>query len=87
MTERNEANAAIGNALEAWVTSLLSVDGESVGVIGDWVAVVAMVDVRSDGTPVAEYYVALKDGSLLPHVAAGLMSRGIDELAGMEEED
>lgn len=81
------SNEAIGEALESWVNGLPSEDGESVGVLGDWVAVVAMVDIGSEGQPVCNYYVAVKGGSMLPHVANGLLSRGMDELAELENDD
>ncbi len=83
--EQEDASQAIGASLEAWVNSLPSDDGESVGILGDWVAVVCMVDVTPEGVPVANYYIALKDGQMLPHVAHGLLVRGADELDGLEE--
>lgn len=75
----------IGQALEAWVSSLPfeGKPGEGPGILGDWIAVVAMVDVGPDGSPRAEYYVALRDGSMLGHVAKGLLRQGMDELADM----
>lgn len=86
MATPEEANQAIGDAVEAWVNTLEDeTDGQGPGVLGDWVVVACMVDVK-DGVPVGNYYVAMKTGNMLPHVAQGLLSRGIDELEGMEQD-
>lgn len=75
-----EANEAVTEALEGWVASL-PFDGDGgPGVMGDWIAVLSMVDVRADGTPMAQYYIAMKDGTMLPHIAGGLLRQGLIEL-------
>jgi hypothetical protein len=82
MITPDEANAAVQDALEAWVHSLEDqTEGKGPGIVGDWVAVMTMVDVTPDGHPVAQYYVAMKGRSMLPHVVEGLLQKGIDELA------
>jgi hypothetical protein len=85
--EQQEANRGVAVALEEWVSKLpdRTEAGGGVGMLGDWMAVVCMVDVREDGVPVCQYYLAMRDGNMLPHVAAGLLSRGLDELAASEE--
>jgi hypothetical protein len=69
-----EANAQVARSLEEWVSSLPFEGGGDVGVLGDWLAIVCMVSVDSEGDPRAEYYLCMKDGSLLPHVAEGLLA-------------
>jgi hypothetical protein len=72
---------AVGDALEAWVNGLPDDDGAvsgsgDIGVLGDWMAVVSMVRVSSEGVPVTEYYLCMKDGSMLPHMCLGLIEVG-----------
>lgn len=70
-----EANNAIGRSLSEWVNALpAEVEGQDVGILGDWMAVVSMVTVDDEECPRAEYYLAMKDGTLLPHVAEGLLA-------------
>jgi hypothetical protein len=80
----SELHDAIGSDLEKWVNALpadeLS-EGEDVGILGDWIAVVSMVSVRSDGVPVTQYYLCMKGGNMLPHAAIGLLHIG----AGLAE--
>lgn len=73
-------NEAVGNALEGWVNSLPFEGDWNPGILGDWVAVVCMVDVDSKGHPVCKYYLAMKEGNMLPHVIKGLLSQGLDEI-------
>jgi hypothetical protein len=78
-----EANEAVARSLEEWVAALpAEVAGENQGMIGDWLAIVCMVAVDGEGDPRAEYYLVMKDGTLLPHVAEGLLqiaARKVDE--------
>jgi hypothetical protein len=79
MTSRE--NEAIGQAFENWVGSLSDeTEGRGFGMLGDWLAVVSMVVVDEEGDPRVKYYVALRDGSMLPHVAKGLLYQGLEEL-------
>jgi hypothetical protein len=70
----------IGSKLEGWVNSLPSDEtvenAGDIGIIGDWIAVVSMVRVNAEGIPVTEYYLCMKDGTLLPHIALGLIRIG-----------
>ena len=77
MTE--EANDAIGQALEKWVESLPSADGHPIGILGDWACVMGMVDVDSDGDARVQYYLAMKSGTMLPHVLVGLLHEGLNQ--------
>jgi hypothetical protein len=75
-----EFHDAVGAALENWVVNLPGDEtietGAEVGMLGDWLAVVSMVRVSSEGSPVTEYYLCMKDGTMLPHMALGLLSVG-----------
>lgn len=83
-----DANDAISAALEGWVASLEDgTEGQGPGVLGDWLAVVCMVDINSEGQPAAQYYLAMKGGAMLPHIAEGLLYRGIDELGSSTREE
>lgn len=78
---RDEANAHISEALEAWIAALPDeTEGQGIGVLGDWLAVVAMVNVDEQGDARVQYYVALKGGTMLPHIAEGLLRQGLREL-------
>ena len=83
----SEANRAIGESIERWVDSL-PFEGEAggTGILGDWIAVVCMVDVNAEGAPAAKYYLAMKDGTMLPHIAEGLLNQGISELSASDDE-
>lgn len=70
----------VGRALEEWVNGLPRGDDGDIGMLGDWIAVVCMVAVDDEGQPRAEYYLAMKDGALLPHIAQGLLAEGMDQL-------
>lgn len=86
MDTPDEANDKISSAMVNWVDSLLDMtDGGGIGVLGDWAAVVCMVDVREDGVPVSNYYLAFKGGNALPHIVSGLFHRGLQELRTMED--
>jgi hypothetical protein len=70
---------AVGAALENWVTNLPNADElepGDIGILGDWLAVVSMVRVNADGIPVTEYYLCMKDGTMLPHMALGMLQVG-----------
>ncbi len=56
-------------------------EGQSEGMLGDWVAVVCMVSVSPEGVPMAEYYLSMKDGAMLPHIIEGLLHKGIEQAA------
>lgn len=74
----------IGRAIEEWVGEL---DGEvDRGVLGDWLTIACYVSVDSKGNPTAQYYIAMRDGNLLPHVAEGLLVRAEAELDGLRSE-
>lgn len=76
-----EANDAISEAFEAWVGSLTDqTEGLGPGVLGDWLAVVSMVSVDSAGDPRVMYYLVMRNGTMLPHVAKGLLYQGLEEL-------
>jgi len=75
-----EYHDAVGDKLEKWVHGLPvdeTVSGEGdIGVLGDWMAIVSMVRVNNEGVPVTEYYLCMKDGSMLPHTCLGLIEVG-----------
>jgi hypothetical protein len=87
--EQVAASDAIGAALEKWVEVLpFAADSSGgIGVLGDWVAVVCMMDVNEEGQPVAQYYLAMKNGSSLPHTVDGLLRQGLSEMASNTSED
>jgi hypothetical protein len=90
MSELDKAtpNQLVGIALEQWVDSLEDhTEGQGIGMLGDWLAVVSMVDVRDDGVPVVNYYLAMRDGNMLPHVAEGMLRQGLKEMARNTVED
>lgn len=79
----------VGQAIEEWVTGL-PWEGEgppNVGVLGDWLAVACFVSVDSQGRPNAQYYLAMRDGSLLPHVAKGLIVEASEQLPGLRNDE
>jgi hypothetical protein len=79
---------AIGKAIEKWVTEL-PWEGEeprNEGMLGDWLAIACFVSVDGEGRPNAQYYIAMKDGTLLPHVAHGLLTQAEEELPSMRED-
>lgn len=76
----------VGEAIERWVNDLPKETDAGVGILGDWVAIACFVDVDSEGRPNAQYYVAMRDGTLLPHVAHGLLEQAAEELAGMKDD-
>ena len=80
------ANQGIQAALENWIAALpFEGEGNSPGVMGDWIAIVCMVDVDPmDGKPKAQYYLTMRDGALLPHVAKGLLNEGMDQVEMQE---
>jgi hypothetical protein len=83
----SEHNAALSEALETWVNSLpAEVIGEDIGMLGEWIAVVSMVSVDSEGDPRTEYYLAMRNGTMLPHVAIGLLYQGLEEVRGSRKE-
>jgi hypothetical protein len=86
----SEYHDAVGDALESWVHGLPPDEGVSgegdIGMIGDWIAIVSMVRVNEDGIPVTEYYMCMKDGTLLPHMALGLLSVGNHLIANQTAE-
>lgn len=80
---QSEANEAVSAALEAWVDSLPMDEPGGKGILGEWIAVVCMVDIN-DGVPGAQYYLAMRGGNMLPHTAEGLLRQGLTELASDE---
>jgi hypothetical protein len=50
------------------------------GMLGDWIVFGSVVKVDEDGDPDAQYFVAMTGGSLLQHVALGLVEKGKDVL-------
>jgi hypothetical protein len=74
------ARAKVQEALEEWVASLPMDGPGDVGLLGDWLAVVSMVAVDADGQPATEYYLVMRDGSMLPHVARGILYQGLEEM-------
>lgn len=75
-----EQSAKVHAAIEAYIAALPDSDGVDVGMLGDWLAVVSMVAVDDEGRPRTQYYLIMRDGSLLPHVALGLLQVGVDEV-------
>lgn len=80
----SEHNDRIGQAIEEWVQSL---PGEDPGILGDWIVVASMVAVDEQGTPRCEYYLGFRGGTMLPHVAKGLLSEGMDQVELSRSED
>lgn len=75
-----EANSAVGQALNEWVAALPDEEPDTdIGVLGDWLAVISMVRVNEHGQPVTQYYVTMRGGTMLPQVALGLLHQGIQE--------
>jgi hypothetical protein len=54
------------------------------GMLGDWILVSAVVRVDPEGEPDCQYSVALSNGSMLQHIAIGLLSKGVDTLEDCE---
>lgn len=54
------------------------------GMLGDWILISAVVRVDEDGEPDCRYSVAMRDGSMLQHIAVGLISKGLDTLEDCE---
>jgi hypothetical protein len=74
------ATEKIGQAIEEHIASLPDqTDGQGAGMLGDWIAVVSMVSVDDAGQPRTQYYLVMREGNMLPHVAKGLLYEGIDE--------
>lgn len=83
-----ESNLGISAAFEAWIESLEDkTDGQGRGMLGDWIAVVCMVEVDEEGDPRAQYYLAMKDGTMLPHIGEGMLRQGLKELEANRSEE
>lgn len=81
-----EDNQRVSQALEGWVQGLPNqTPGQGSGILGDWIAVVSMVAVSPEGHPVTEYYLCMKDGTMLPHIAKGLLYEGVDQVDAQRE--
>lgn len=86
--DRIEANRAIAASIEEWVGSLRDeTDGDGPGILGDWMTIACMVSVNEDGIPMAKYYLGMKDGAMLPHVAKGMLYQALEELGGSDGSD
>lgn len=82
-----ESSEAVARSLEEWVAALPEEEtGTDVGVLGDWLVIVSMVRVEADGQAVTQYYLTMKGGGMLPHVARGLLHQGLHELREVERE-
>lgn len=80
-----EHNAGVSKALEEWVAGLPFEGDGDIGILGEWIAVVTMVTVDSEGDPKVEYYLAMRNGTLLPHIATGLLHEGLDQARRMRQ--
>ena len=54
--------------------------------LGDVVVIAAGVTIDKLFRPCARYYLTFKEQAMLPHVALGLLGRGEEELARVEQE-
>lgn len=73
--ERRARSRQLHEALEQYL------DGQGFsGMLGDWVLVGSVVRVDPDGDPDCEYFVAMAGGSMLQHVAIGLLGKGVQVL-------
>lgn len=78
----------VGKAIEQWLANL-PWEGEGprdIGFLGDWLAIACFTSVDAAGHPTAQYYLAMKDGTLLPHVALGLLEQAAEEIPNMRNE-
>jgi len=81
--DRRDRAAALGEAIEKWSAGM-----GFEGILGDWIVVGAMVRVDDDGDPNADYFIGFSGGTMLQHVALGLMSKGDEMLSdGTATED
>ena len=80
--ERRERAAKIHEAIEKYMA-----DYRIDGVAGDWVLIGTAMSVDDEGDPDCQYFIAMKDGTLLQHVAIGLLIKAREVLAGEVEGD
>ena len=78
----------VGEAIEKWVYDLPACEHGNAeqGMLGDWMAIACFVSVDSDGRPNAQYYIAMKDGTLLPHAVHGLLAQAREELPSLKDD-
>ena len=74
--ERRNRAAALGEAIEKWSEGM-----GFEGMLGDWIIVGAMVRVDESGDPNADYFIGFSGGTMLQHVALGLMAKGDEMLS------
>lgn len=80
--ERRERAAKIHKAIEEYMA-----DYHIDGIAGDWVLIGAAMTVDDEGDPDCQYFIAMKDGTLLQHVALGLLLKAKEVLADQVEGD
>ena len=82
-----EQSSKVHDAIEGYIADLPSEDGEDIGMLGDWLTVASMVTVDAEGQPRTQYYLIMRGGGMLPHVALGLLQVGVDEVSGLTIND
>lgn len=87
--QRQQASDALHEAIQKYVQDIGGLDLRADGTLGDWMLVASSVFVdERDSTPNCDYFVAFKGGSMLQHVAYGLLKKGQQLLeSGQLEED
>jgi hypothetical protein len=79
--DRRERSAKLHAALEEYL------EGQGFeGMLGDWLVVGAVVRIDEDGDPDATYFTAMTGGSMLQHIALGLLAKAEDALVSPDEE-
>lgn len=79
-TERRVRAAKVQSAVQEYMD-----DYGFEGIAGDWLLIGTSLTVDAEGDPDCEYFVAMKDGTLLQHVALGLLAKGEDVLSNEVE--
>lgn len=82
--ERKERSRKLAEAFETYL------EGQGFdGLLGDWLVIGTVVRVDNEGDPDATYFVGFTDGTMLQHVALGLLRKAEDILlsGGAEEGD
>lgn len=80
MASESEARRVASDKLGQAITEHI----DPSGMLGDWVVVACSVEVDAEGDPVCQYHMAFSGGSMLDHIAIGLVNKGRELLSGGE---